>query len=64
MSTATASAPAAAPAGRRRGTDRRRSLTHPPHVGLLLVTPALLMIAVFVLAPLLFALGISFTNSC
>ena len=41
---------------------RRHSLTHPPRTGLLLVAPALVMIAVFVLAPLLFALGISFTN--
>ena len=49
-----------APSGARGG--RRRSLTHPPRVGLLLVTPALVMIGVFVLAPLLFALGISFTN--
>jgi multiple sugar transport system permease protein len=43
-------------------TARRRSLTHPPRVGLLLVAPAVVMIGVFVLAPLLFALGISFTN--
>src|SRR5690606_23755930 len=55
------SAPAAAP------TDaaparRARSLTHPPRTGLLLVAPALAMIAVFALAPLAFALGISFTN--
>jgi multiple sugar transport system permease protein len=59
MST-TLSAPAtssAAPAA-----ARRHSLTHPPRTGLLLVAPALLMIAVFVLAPLLFALGISFTD--
>ena len=50
-------APAASPA-----RQRRHSLTHPPRTGLLLVAPALAMIAVFVLAPLLFALGISFTN--
>lgn len=49
-------APDAAPA------RRRHSLTHPPRTGLLLVAPALAMIAVFVLAPLLFALGISFTD--
>jgi multiple sugar transport system permease protein len=61
-STRTATAPATAPAAPRRGTARHRSLTHPPHVGLLLVAPALLMIAVFVIAPLLVALGISFTN--
>lgn len=62
MSTATAPAPTTTPTAPRRGTGRRHSLTHPPRVGLLLVAPALLMIAVFVLAPLLFALGISFTN--
>ena len=49
--TATRSAPA-----------RRQSLTHPPRTGLLLVAPAVLMVVVFVLAPLLFALGISFTD--
>jgi multiple sugar transport system permease protein len=41
---------------------RRHSLTHPPRTGLLLVAPAVVMVAVFVLAPLLFALGISFTD--
>jgi multiple sugar transport system permease protein len=41
---------------------RRHSLTHPPRTGLLLVAPAVAMVAVFVLAPLLFALGISFTD--
>jgi multiple sugar transport system permease protein len=56
-----------APAAARRApvaaqSRERRSLTHPPRTGLLLVAPALLMIAVFVLAPLLFALGISFTD--
>jgi len=51
-----------APLASRPRTARRHSLTHPPRVGLLLVAPALAMIAVFVLAPLLFALGISFTN--
>jgi multiple sugar transport system permease protein len=59
VTTAERAAPPA-PSGARGG--RRRSLTHPPRVGLLLVTPALALIAVFVLAPLLFALGISFTN--
>ncbi|OZM77580.1 carbohydrate ABC transporter permease [Pseudonocardia sp. MH-G8] len=58
VSTAERPAPPA-PSGAR---GARRSLTHPPRVGLLLVTPALALIAVFVLAPLLFALGISFTN--
>lgn len=55
-------APAPAEPAPRPRTGRHHSLTHPPRVGLLLVAPALLMIAVFVLAPLLFALGISFTN--
>ncbi|WP_433555772.1 carbohydrate ABC transporter permease [Pseudonocardia xinjiangensis] len=41
---------------------QRHSLTHPPRTGLLLVAPAVVMVAVFVLAPLLFALGISFTD--
>jgi multiple sugar transport system permease protein len=59
MTTTTAPPPVQAP-GRRSG--RRESLTHPPRVGLMLVAPALLMIAVFVLTPLLFALGISFTD--
>jgi multiple sugar transport system permease protein len=61
MSTATITS-AAAPTTPRRRAGRRDSLTHPPRVGLLLVAPALLLIAVFVLAPLLFALGISFTS--
>lgn len=61
------SAVLSAPAAARRADaaparDRRHSLTHPPRTGLLLVAPALAMIAVFVLVPLLFALGISFTN--
>jgi multiple sugar transport system permease protein len=41
---------------------RRPSLTHPPRTGLLLVTPAVLFVAVFVLIPLAFAVVISFTN--
>jgi multiple sugar transport system permease protein len=61
MSAVTAERAATRPAARPHD-GRRRSLTHPPRVGLLLVTPALVMIGVFVLAPLLFALGISFTN--
>jgi multiple sugar transport system permease protein len=61
MSTRTAvrprrAAPIAAPAG------RRGSLTHPSRTGLLLVTPAVLFVAVFVLVPLGFALVISLTN--
>ncbi|HEY0472298.1 MAG TPA: sugar ABC transporter permease [Kribbella sp.] len=41
---------------------RRTSLTHPPRTGLLLVTPAVLFVAVFVLVPLAFAVVISLTN--
>lgn len=40
----------------------RASLTHPPRVGLALVTPAVLFVSVFVLAPLVFAVYISLTN--
>jgi multiple sugar transport system permease protein len=43
-------------------STRRASLTHPPRTGLLLVTPAVLFVAVFVLVPLAFALVISLTN--
>ncbi|TDO49405.1 multiple sugar transport system permease protein [Kribbella sp. VKM Ac-2527] len=43
-------------------STRRTSLTHPPRTGLLLVTPAVLFVAVFVLVPLAFALVISLTN--
>jgi len=39
-----------------------RSLVHPPAVGLALVLPAVLFVAVFVLAPLVFAVYISLTN--
>jgi multiple sugar transport system permease protein len=61
------SAVLSAPAAARRADaaparNRQHSLTHPPRTGLLLVAPALAMITVFVLVPLLFALGISFTN--
>ncbi|WIB76723.1 sugar ABC transporter permease [Curtobacterium sp. MCPF17_002] len=40
----------------------RNSLTHPPRTGAVLVAPAILFVAVFVLVPLVFALYISFTN--
>lgn len=40
----------------------RGSLTHRPGMGLALVTPALLFVSVFVLAPLAFAVYISMTN--
>jgi multiple sugar transport system permease protein len=45
-----------------RVTARRASLTHPPRTGLLLVSPAVLFVAVFVLIPLAFAVVISLTN--
>jgi multiple sugar transport system permease protein len=45
-----------------RGPASRNSLTHPPRTGALLVSPAIAFVAVFVLAPLVFALYISFTN--
>ncbi|MCU1528131.1 MAG: transporter permease [Frondihabitans sp.] len=43
-------------------TKPRASLTHPPRVGLALVTPALVFVVVFVLAPLVIAVYISLTN--
>jgi multiple sugar transport system permease protein len=48
----------------RRAAPARRtgSLTHPSRTGLLLVTPAVLFVAVFVLVPLAFAVVISLTN--
>ena len=51
--------------GRTTKVRRRRgggSLTHPAHTAWMLVTPALLFIGVFVLAPLAFAIYISLTN--
>ncbi|WP_369056015.1 carbohydrate ABC transporter permease [Kineococcus terrestris] len=39
-----------------------RSLTHPPHQGVLLVAPALAFVVVFVLAPLAFAVYMSMTD--
>lgn len=74
MSTARTDAPPqpgpATQAGNRRPTQLRAagrrtgqgSLTHPSRTGLLLVTPAVLFVAVFVLIPLGFALVISLTN--
>jgi multiple sugar transport system permease protein len=52
----------AAPEPRRPGVLGPRSLVHPPGVGLALVVPAVLFVAVFVLAPLVFAVYISLTN--
>jgi multiple sugar transport system permease protein len=46
----------------RRSVLGPRSLVHPPGVGLALVLPAILFVAVFVLAPLVFAVYISLTN--
>ncbi len=40
----------------------RRSLTHPARTGMVLISPAILFVAVFVLAPLIFAIYISMTN--
>ncbi|MFB7798270.1 carbohydrate ABC transporter permease [Isoptericola sp. NPDC056134] len=51
------SAPAVARPARRHGT-----LTHPARTGVLLVTPAVAFVVVFVLVPLVSAVGISFTN--
>jgi multiple sugar transport system permease protein len=64
MSTLTGSRRVPVARGRRdSGSDHaRNSLTHPPRVGAALVTPAILFVVVFVLAPLVFALYISFTN--
>lgn len=45
-----------------RRAARRGSLTHPPLLGLALVLPAFCFIAVFVLAPLVVAVGISLTD--
>jgi multiple sugar transport system permease protein len=42
--------------------SRRQTLIHPPATGVALVSPALLFIGVFVLAPLVFAVYISMTN--
>jgi multiple sugar transport system permease protein len=41
---------------------KTNSLTHPARTGVALITPALLFVAVFVLAPLAFAVYISLTN--
>jgi multiple sugar transport system permease protein len=63
MTTRTEARPQVGP--RRAAPARRRtqgSLTHPSRTGLLLVTPAVLFVAVFVLVPLGFALVISLTN--
>jgi multiple sugar transport system permease protein len=53
-------------AARRGAKVRRRrgggSLTHPASTGWVLITPALLFVGVFVLAPLVFAVYISLTN--
>lgn len=66
MSTAVRGARRVLPSRRRsapvRGRVGQGSLTHPSRTGLLLVTPAVLFVAVFVLVPLAFAFVISLTN--
>jgi multiple sugar transport system permease protein len=62
MSTVVSAPVARSRTAARSAPARRQSLTHPPRTGLLLVAPAVLMVVVFVLAPLLFSLGISFTD--
>jgi multiple sugar transport system permease protein len=64
MSTRTAPRIAAHRGSSRQVAQRQhvRSLTHPPRTGFLLVAPAVLFVAVFVLIPLAFAVVISFTN--
>ena len=48
--------------GRRRPLLGERSLVHPAGHGVMLVLPAVLFVAVFILAPLVFAIYISLTN--
>jgi multiple sugar transport system permease protein len=66
MSAPTVTRPDAA--GRARASTGRRparghgTLTHPARTGLLLVAPAVAFVVVFVLVPLVSAVGISFTN--
>ncbi|MFI7061944.1 carbohydrate ABC transporter permease [Kribbella sp. NPDC050124] len=67
MSTALRSSHRLDPDARKASAAARRrvgqgSLTHPSRTGLLLVAPAVLFVAVFVLVPLGFALVISLTN--
>ena len=52
----------ARPDGARRPARRHGTLTHPARTGLLLVAPAVAFVVVFVLVPLVSAVGISFTN--
>ena len=58
----TAKSPDLPPARRRRRWAGQGSLTHPAPTGVALVVPALAFVAVFVLAPLAFAIYISLTN--
>jgi multiple sugar transport system permease protein len=58
----TPAAPADIPSRRRRRLLGDDSLVHPAGHGMLLVLPAVLFVAVFVLAPLIFAIYISLTN--
>jgi multiple sugar transport system permease protein len=57
-----AAATARADLARRPARPRRGTLTHPARTGLLLVAPAVAFVVVFVLVPLVSAVGISFTN--
>ena len=49
-------------AGRRRRIFGEGTLVHPASHGMLLVLPAVVFVAVFILAPLVFAIYISLTN--
>ncbi|WP_432548757.1 carbohydrate ABC transporter permease [Kineococcus sp. SYSU DK004] len=62
LGTDRAAATGALEAVRHRPRGSERSLTHPPRTGLLLVTPALAFVVVFVLAPLAFAVYMSMTD--
>ncbi|MFE6968707.1 carbohydrate ABC transporter permease [Isoptericola sp. NPDC057653] len=64
MSTPAVAPPTAAgrPGAARRPARRHGTLTHPARTGLLLVAPAVAFVVVFVLVPLVSAVGISFTN--
>lgn len=50
------------PGAARSRRRRRGSLTHPARTGILLVAPAVLLVALFALVPLVFAVYISLTN--
>ncbi|SDD54940.1 carbohydrate ABC transporter permease [Auraticoccus monumenti] len=60
--TTSAVSTAVAPVAADGGTRRHHSLVHPPRTGLALVAPAVILVVVFALVPLAFALVISFTS--